>query len=210
MGRDRKLGGLSISGNSGATRDPVFGRVAREALPISLPRHGHARLPLSSARPHRTRTILWTGQPVTGRRPVAKGPRNGKCSTGPGVPSHQVLPTSLSHFRAFCQWVLSRFPARTVCQRPTGRGWGWHKALVVGSVSLWRRLLASLGGGGGLKANSAPLADETTQTAQTRCCTHGGCKASVPNRLSAFNSLSCMPHAAACNFWRSRTCLRLK
>ena len=48
------------------------------------------------------------------------------------------------------------------------------------------------------------------QTAQTRCCTHGSCRASVPNRLSALNSLSCMPHAAACNFWKSRTRLRLK
>ena len=28
-------------------------------------------------------------------------------------------------------------------QRGSRRGGGWHKALVVGSVSLWRRLLAS-------------------------------------------------------------------
>ena len=28
-------------------------------------------------------------------------------------------------------------------QRDDRGGWGWHKALVVGSVSLWRRLLAS-------------------------------------------------------------------
>ena len=33
--------------------------------------------------------------------------------------------------------------AERVCQWGGGRGGGWHKALVVGSVRLWRRLLAS-------------------------------------------------------------------
>ena len=54
---------------------------------------------------------------------------------GPGVPAHRVSQSSGAGVRLW-------YCALSVCAWGGGGG-GWHKALGVGSVSLWRRLLAS-------------------------------------------------------------------
>ena len=92
---------------------------------------------LIAGHPHQS--ILWRGQPtsVVGKASSMrwfdfKSRAYGRCSPC----THTLSPRGWRTIRAIkCVCVC-------VCVCVCGGG-GWHKALVVGSVSLWRRLLAS-------------------------------------------------------------------
>ena len=98
---------------------------------------------------YRTGPSLWDGPGVGGGHEVTVPPLGGggiapqNCTIASQCKSASARLAPCKNF-LWCLWRLvfwalwakRPFP-------PTGGGGGWHKALVVGSVSLWRRLLAS-------------------------------------------------------------------